>query len=205
MSREDLNKVVSPTFFSDCWSDHRKCSMTPLRCHVTWSKAICLDELRRSTTNFPSHPPFLLVPYYQGRLPPRKIQGLWIRCWKCRWTCWTFNSRFCSHLVCRCSVRFCRCTRRVFGTFQGLFFAHFFCWCFQGDVISVISKSEGWWTGEVNGMKGLFPSNYVKEVSLEEAQVVCIFSPPNASNFRHKPLLSPVDPPPFLWIQRTRF
>lgn len=37
---------------------------------------------------------------------------------------------------------------------------------FVGDVIKVIQKDEetGWWTGELNGRTGLFPSNYVEEV-----------------------------------------
>jgi len=36
-----------------------------------------------------------------------------------------------------------------------------------GDVISVLSRdeSEGWWEGELNGQRGLFPSNYVEPVS----------------------------------------
>lgn len=33
----------------------------------------------------------------------------------------------------------------------------------KGSVISVLSKDEGdWWTGELNGKNGLFPSNYVQ-------------------------------------------
>ena len=32
----------------------------------------------------------------------------------------------------------------------------------KGDVITVISKDEeSWWKGEINGMTGVFPSNYV--------------------------------------------
>eukprot|EP00794_Sanderia_malayensis_P003496 gene3496-3995_t len=35
----------------------------------------------------------------------------------------------------------------------------------SGDIINVISKSEGgWWTGELNGMTGLFPANYVEQI-----------------------------------------
>jgi len=34
-----------------------------------------------------------------------------------------------------------------------------------GDVISIIEKSEGgWWTGQLNGLTGLFPANYVEEI-----------------------------------------
>lgn len=32
-----------------------------------------------------------------------------------------------------------------------------------GDVITNIEEvSDGWWLGEVNGMRGLFPANYVE-------------------------------------------
>lgn len=36
----------------------------------------------------------------------------------------------------------------------------------QGDIIKVIEKDFdcGWWTGELNGRIGLFPSNYIEEV-----------------------------------------
>ncbi|XP_065053145.1 nostrin-like [Rhopilema esculentum] len=34
-----------------------------------------------------------------------------------------------------------------------------------GDVIDVISRSDGgWWTGTVNGITGVFPANYVEEI-----------------------------------------
>ncbi len=34
-----------------------------------------------------------------------------------------------------------------------------------GDIINVIEKdnNSGWWTGELGGRTGLFPSNYVEE------------------------------------------
>ncbi|EMD42812.1 BAR/SH3 domain containing protein [Entamoeba histolytica HM-1:IMSS-B] len=31
----------------------------------------------------------------------------------------------------------------------------------EGDVITVLEKSGDWWSGELNGVKGIFPSNYV--------------------------------------------
>ncbi len=37
------------------------------------------------------------------------------------------------------------------------------------DVIHVVSQHEsGWWTGELNGKKGIFPGNYVETLSAEE-------------------------------------
>ncbi|KAJ3063665.1 Unconventional myosin-Ie [Podochytrium sp. JEL0797] len=33
-----------------------------------------------------------------------------------------------------------------------------------GDVITIVSKEEGWWTGNLRGQKGLFPANYVEMV-----------------------------------------
>lgn len=32
----------------------------------------------------------------------------------------------------------------------------------EGDIITVFDRSGDWWTGEVNGQKGVFPSNYVQ-------------------------------------------
>ncbi|KNC47565.1 myosin ID heavy chain [Thecamonas trahens ATCC 50062] len=32
----------------------------------------------------------------------------------------------------------------------------------EGDVITIVSKGDGWWTGELRGSKGEFPSNYVQ-------------------------------------------
>jgi len=35
----------------------------------------------------------------------------------------------------------------------------------EGDLINLFSKHEsGWWTGELNGVTGLFPANHVEEV-----------------------------------------
>ena len=34
-----------------------------------------------------------------------------------------------------------------------------------GDVINIIERSDGgWWTGEFNGVTGLFPANYIEEI-----------------------------------------
>ncbi|ORY53153.1 hypothetical protein BCR33DRAFT_711504 [Rhizoclosmatium globosum] len=33
-----------------------------------------------------------------------------------------------------------------------------------GDVITIVSKDEGWWTGNLRGQKGLFPANYVEMI-----------------------------------------
>ena len=34
----------------------------------------------------------------------------------------------------------------------------------QNQVLNVVSKEDpDWWTGELGGVKGVFPSNYVKE------------------------------------------
>ena len=33
----------------------------------------------------------------------------------------------------------------------------------EGDVITVFDNSGDWWTGELNGVKGVFPSNYVQK------------------------------------------
>ena len=34
---------------------------------------------------------------------------------------------------------------------------------FADDVITVIAEdASGWWTGEIDGRQGLFPSNYVQ-------------------------------------------
>lgn len=35
----------------------------------------------------------------------------------------------------------------------------------KGDVIVVLSKDEeSWWRGELNGVSGVFPSNYVSQM-----------------------------------------
>ena len=37
----------------------------------------------------------------------------------------------------------------------------------KGDIVMVrrTSVGEGWWEGELNGRRGLFPSSFVKRVS----------------------------------------
>ena len=45
------------------------------------------------------------------------------------------------------------------------------CVCVQkGDIVQIrrMSVGEGWWEGELNGFRGLFPSAYVKLVSGEK-------------------------------------
>ena len=37
--------------------------------------------------------------------------------------------------------------------------------CFAGDTIVVFEKlGDGWWSGEIDGRNGIFPSTYVQEV-----------------------------------------
>lgn len=41
----------------------------------------------------------------------------------------------------------------------------------EGDVITVVSKEvedAGWWLGELNGKRGVFPDNFVTAISTEE-------------------------------------
>jgi len=33
-----------------------------------------------------------------------------------------------------------------------------------GDIITIVQKGEGWWTGSLNGRKAIFPANYVQEL-----------------------------------------
>ncbi|KAJ3205417.1 Unconventional myosin-Ie [Entophlyctis luteolus] len=33
-----------------------------------------------------------------------------------------------------------------------------------GDIITIVSKEEGWWTGNLRGQKGLFPANYTEMI-----------------------------------------
>ncbi|KAJ3223377.1 Unconventional myosin-Ie [Chytriomyces hyalinus] len=33
-----------------------------------------------------------------------------------------------------------------------------------GDIITIVSKDEGWWTGNLRGQKGLFPANYTEMI-----------------------------------------
>ena len=40
----------------------------------------------------------------------------------------------------------------------------------KGSVINVISKDDqDWWKGEVNGVMGMFPANYVQSLSAESS------------------------------------
>jgi len=34
----------------------------------------------------------------------------------------------------------------------------------KGDIINILSEDGGWWKGELNGVTGVFPSNYVKKL-----------------------------------------
>ena len=42
----------------------------------------------------------------------------------------------------------------------------------EGDIITVLNKdvayNEGWWQGAVNGIVGIFPSNFVELLPAEE-------------------------------------
>ena len=35
----------------------------------------------------------------------------------------------------------------------------------KGDVITIINKDGQWWAGGLRGVEGVFPSNYVREIS----------------------------------------
>ena len=37
----------------------------------------------------------------------------------------------------------------------------------KGDIITVFGKQEEWYSGELNGRTGIFPSNYVENVIVE--------------------------------------
>ena len=42
----------------------------------------------------------------------------------------------------------------------------------HGNIVEVLGEvADGWWSGKLNGKTGLFPSNYVEEISEEEARV----------------------------------
>lgn len=42
-----------------------------------------------------------------------------------------------------------------------------------GDIISNIRKDEGgWWEGELDGRRGLFPDNFVREIKKESKKEV---------------------------------
>lgn len=41
----------------------------------------------------------------------------------------------------------------------------------EGQLINVLDKVDpGWWEGELNGVTGLFPANYVKITTMESDQ-----------------------------------
>ena len=41
-------------------------------------------------------------------------------------------------------------------------------------MVKRMSVGEGWWEGELNGQRGLFPSSYVKLVSVCVCVCVCV-------------------------------
>ena len=48
----------------------------------------------------------------------------------------------------------------------------------KGDIISVTSKNEGaWWRGELDGVSGLFPSQYVGPLKCEWFSIIFLISP----------------------------
>ncbi|CAK9815717.1 ITSN1 [Anthophora quadrimaculata] len=47
----------------------------------------------------------------------------------------------------------------------------------KGDVITVLAKEESaWWKGELNGVSGVFPSNYVSPMSDEKTTDILVYS-----------------------------
>lgn len=51
----------------------------------------------------------------------------------------------------------------------------------RGDVIEILSKQpSGWWDGLLGDERGWFPSNYVEEISEEEADLAMSGSDPNS-------------------------
>ncbi|CAL4060442.1 unnamed protein product, partial [Meganyctiphanes norvegica] len=43
-----------------------------------------------------------------------------------------------------------------------------------GDIVRIVDKPhDTWWMGEINGRRGLFPSNYVRDYKVEETAVPC--------------------------------
>ena len=42
----------------------------------------------------------------------------------------------------------------------------------EGDIITVLStKDQGWWEGEFNGKRGVFPSNFVEVVDDDTVRI----------------------------------
>ena len=37
-----------------------------------------------------------------------------------------------------------------------------------GDLVKVVKKEGEWWTGDISGRVGVFPSNYVREAEVHE-------------------------------------
>jgi hypothetical protein len=35
----------------------------------------------------------------------------------------------------------------------------------QGDIVTILKQTGDWWEGEMNGRRGLLPSNYVKIIN----------------------------------------
>lgn len=63
----------------------------------------------------------------------------------------------------------------------------------EGDIVTIISKNcddEGWWRGELKGKSGLFPDNFVKIISPNEASSISKSTTPIFAN-HHGPKISP--------------
>lgn len=58
----------------------------------------------------------------------------------------------------------------------------------EGDLITILAQEdEGWWEGELNGKKGVFPSNFVEIIEEDHAAVgngVLLLSPSVSHLFR---------------------
>ncbi|XP_035872462.1 SH3 domain-containing kinase-binding protein 1 isoform X3 [Phyllostomus discolor] len=66
-----------------------------------------------------------------------------------------------------------------------------------GDIIEVVGEvEEGWWEGVLNGKTGMFPSNFIKELS-GESDDLSISQDEQLSKSRPEALLPPVSPLPF--------
>lgn len=52
-----------------------------------------------------------------------------------------------------------------------------------GDIITILNQEEeGWWEGELNGKQGVFPNNFVEELSAEEAAAAAPAATPSAAD-----------------------
>ncbi|KAM5289979.1 SH3 domain-containing kinase-binding protein 1 isoform 7-T7 [Glossophaga mutica] len=66
-----------------------------------------------------------------------------------------------------------------------------------GDIIEVVGEvEEGWWEGVLNGKTGMFPSNFIKELS-GESDDLSISQDEQLSKSRHEALFPPASPLPF--------